>query len=355
MKSMLRLTGFHTKRMLRSIPYLLMCFIIPMAVILLFHIFSSSEDGNPEFSFSSTVVVSHSDFVNQEVSREMGEKQKNKFGQDMEKALKDLENRDINLVYEIPKNFPDQAIKAYSINGKNSDPFWEQDFMEALKKVDEQKILQAQGVDPAILDKEVKTVQLNFDRETLTNDLFFLLMMVIFYMSMTTGVTAGDLCLLHKNQVLKRSISANAQSQLVLGSVLLGYTLAGLICSSLVVLFSSFLMGMSLESFPFIMLILLCHSFFLAGLNIFLFRYVKDENMIRFWGTILPLAFISLVMVQAKLGESSFVPKLSPFYWLMEAVDTGQVFPYLLVILLMGAVLFTAGSFKMERLLAVRD
>jgi len=41
---------------------------------------------------------------------------------------------------------------------------------------------------------------------------------------------------------------------------------------------------------------------------------------------------------------------VSPFYWVFESLDTGQIFPNVLIIALYGLVLFTAGSFKVERL-----
>jgi len=60
------------------------------------------------------------------------------------------------------------------------------------------------------------------------------------------------------------------------------------------------------------------------------------------------LAFIPLFFQGP--GDFNFVQYISPYHWVFESIDTGQIFPNALVIILYGLVLFTAGSFKIERL-----
>lgn len=353
MKNYISLTLFHTKRMLTTIPYLVISVLLPLLFIIFIHFIGQREglDG----SFSRIEVVSQSSFVNEEVKPFMKEEDQKHFVEDLDLALKNLENRDTNIVYSIPENFPEDAIQVYSLNGKNTDPVWEKAFQSTLLQVQEKKVLEKHGLQAEDLSFAIEEIPLEFKSQQVATKLMVLAIMVILYMGMTAMITASDLASMRKYQVLKRSIIANSNSGVVLGSILIGYTLAGLICSSFTIIAGSLIMQTGLGGFPRLFILVLTMSFFLAGLNIFLFRYIQDINIIRVLGSFLPMLFMGLSMAGKVNPNLSFLEKFSPFYWLFDSLDTGIMIPNIPIVLLFGAILFTAGSFKLERLLSSKN
>lgn len=349
----LQLTWFHFKRIVfQSDSFLVLTFVVPLVMICgLNFVFSSDSSASLGDPFA---VVNHSDWVMENVYPQLESGQQEMFYDDADEAFRQLEQAEISLVYEIPENFPEsiELIQAYSLNGSNSDSFFEQDFTAAMIQALADSLIEAEGIIWASQTVASPTV-LNLTTPVDAR-LSMSIFMIVFFMSYACGIIASDLSKLRADQVLKRSIVTNASSPLILGSVLTAFSLYNFISAFLVIAIVSLIFSIPITQISLIISALLAFCIFTVGLTMLLFRIIKNISLIQIVGVIVTilLVFIGLGIFEGPiLGSLSY---LSPFYWLLEALDTGIIWKNIPIIVLYGLVLFTAGSFKVERMVQKR-
>lgn len=348
MLSFIRLTLFHAKRILKNMKFIGMTLIFPIVFIALFGvIFNGSDD----ITMTDLLVVNESDFVSESVISEMNQDGEI-FIDNREEAIEQLEQGKISIVYTIPKNFPEEPITAHSLNGSNRDYVFENEFTSALLTQVENQVLEEHGIPLETVDVAAPSPKVEFSSNSFTHSLYLIGIFILIYMSFGAGITSTDLQSLRSQNVLKRSISANSSSWLVLGSVLSGYTLATLVTAFLSMV-AGFIMldidfSYSLQMLP----VLFAMAVFLSGLSIFIFRYVKTQELTQIIASVAPIALLILTYVGIMVPVFDKIQLISPFYYLFKVLDTGVYLPYIPIVILMGIILFTAGSFKVEHLLA---
>lgn len=344
-----QLTWFHFKRIVfHNLGLVLISFVMPVIMISGFLFIFSSED-NPNLG-QSVVVVNHSEFVQEHIYPKLSPTYQEGFTNDMESSFEELDQAETAMVYEIPNNFPENGskIKVHSINGENNDIFFESEFQAALSEAVLENGIQEAGIN--FTPVEVSSPTVNHRFTPIDGRLVMVLFMVTFFMSYTCGLIAGDLNSLRSDGVLTRSIVTNAYSWQILGSILSAYTLYNFIAAMAIIIICSLIFSIPLTSILLIISAVLAFCIFTAGLTMVLFRLLKNEQLIQIVGIILVIALVFIGMNIIGLDELSFIQYISPFYWLFEALDTGVVLSNIPIIALYGLVLFTAGSFKVERL-----
>lgn len=345
----LRLTWFHLKRILfQNWGYLALSLGMPLVIIISFQLIMGSDSSL--MGGQESAVINHSDYVTEEVQPELDETYADYFVEDAEEAFQQLDQIEVTMVYEIPEDFPntEETIEVYSLNGTNRDPIFEAEFTTTLTEAMTDELYEEADInfDPIeVAQPEVETPLVELD-----SDLIFITFMMLFFMGYNSGFIAGDLAKMRKEGLLTRSIISNTYSWQILGSVLGAYTIFGIGSAIGVILFTSLLFSIPITNFVFILSLIVAMSIFVAGVTMILFRIFKSENLIQMLGILIMMILVFIPLFADSLGSFEFIQYLSPYYWVFDAIDLIQIFPNVLIITLYGLVLFTAGSFKIERL-----
>lgn len=347
----IQLTWFHFKRIFQSMGLVAMTFIMPLFMISGL-IFIQTPDSTASLG-ENVVVLNHSAFVEENVYPKLSETFQAGFTDDEIEVFEQLDQSEISMVYEIPAAFPEEgvSIKTHSINGENNDIFFESEFMAILSEVMTESALAEAGVSFEAIQVAQPTINQSYT--PIDGRLVLIIFMAVFFMSYSSSLIGSDLNKLRSDGVLTRSIVTNARSWQILGSVLSAYTLYNFISSILVVLIICLLFGITISQIPLIVSSILAFCIFNVGLTMVLFRLFKNEQMILIVGIVLSIMLAFMGMGVIDMTSFSFIQYLSPFYWLFESLDTGVILPNIPIIALYGLVLFTAGSFKVERLVRV--
>lgn len=347
--SVFNLAIFHAKRTMKRLDLMSLLLFFPLLFIF---IFQGGDQSQLDLIAGDYLVLNQSDFVEDRLVEELPAAVLDQFVEDSNRAFAYLEDREIAVLFYIPPAYPDQPMTAYSLNGENADPIFEAEMAAAIAASVEKETLRNWGVNPDQLYVQSPEVDLQLAQSSPNHSLTFVAMMIMFYMLMAAGVLASDLNDLRASHVLKRSIAVNSNSWLVLGSPLLGYSLATLVYSYTAMVLGAWIEGVDIvDTLPLILLIF-AMGVYVSGLTIFLFRYIRSKNIIGILTVILPILLIVLTFIEDLLPLLEGVEYLSPLYWLLDSLDTGQYTPHVPIVILMGLILFTAGSFKVERLVA---
>lgn len=345
----LRLTWFHLKRILfQNWGYLVLTLGMPLVIIIGF-LFIMGADSSL-MSGQGSAVINHSDYVSEEVKPELDPAYADYFVEEPEEAFQQLNQVEVTMVYEIPEGFPntDENIEVYSLNGTNRDPMFEAAFTTTLTETMTNGLYETANINFEPI--EVAAPEVITPLVDLDSDLIFITFMMLFFMGYNSGFIAGDLAKMRKEGLLTRSIISNTYSWQVLGSVLGAYTIYGISSSLIVILLTTLLFSVPITNIGLIISLIVSMSIFVVGVTMLLFRIFKSENLIQILGILIMMILVFIPLFADSLGSFAFIQYLSPYYWVFDAIDMIQIFPNVLIIALYGLVLFTAGSFKIERL-----
>jgi len=345
----LHLTWFHLKRIvLNSWGFLLMTLVFPLITISGFLFIMGSDSSL--MTEQANAVINHSNYVAEEIKPHLDESFQEYFVEDAEEAFRQLDQIEVSMVYEIPSGFPhtNETIQVHSIHGENRDSMFEADFLSVLTDSLLNEVYAE--ADIQFESNEVAEPKIESSFVNLNNNMSFVLFMMLFFMGYSTGFIGGDLAKMRKEELLTRSIVSNTYSWQILGSVLGAYMVYNVLSGLVIVLLSSGLFDIPITNLGLIFGLILSMALFVSGLTMLLFRIFKNETLIQMIGFLgmMILAFVPLFT--QSIETIAFLQYVSPFYWVFESLDTGQIFPNVLIIALYGLVLFTAGSFKVERL-----
>ncbi|HBY90632.1 MAG: ABC transporter permease [Ruoffia tabacinasalis] len=344
----IQLVWFHFKRICQNFGLISMSFIMPLFMVggLLF---ITTSDTNAILS-EEFVIVNDSEFVEENVYPRLSENLQANFTSDSKRAFEQLEQSELAMIYEIPVNFPEEGsrIKTRSINGENNDIFFESEFTSVLSEVMTENALNEAELDFEKIQVAEPSIKQSYT--PIDGNLVIVVFMTIFFMSYASSLVSADLNKLRSDGVLTRSIVTNARSWQILGSVLAAFSLNNFISAMLVILLICLIFGITITQLPVIIAAILAFCIFNAGFTMVLFRLFKNDQVILMVGIVLSIVFVFLGIGIIDIPGLSFFEYVSPFYWLFESLDTGAILPNIPVIALYGLVLFTAGSFKVERL-----
>ena len=344
----IQLVWFHFKRICQNFGLISISFIMPLFMVggLLF---ITTSDTNAILS-EEFVIVNDSEFVEENVYPRLSENLQANFTSDSKRAFEQLEQSELAMIYEIPVNFPEEGsrIKTRSINGENNDIFFESEFTSVLSEVMTENALNEAELDFEKIQVAEPSIKQSYT--PIDGNLVIVVFMTIFFMSYASSLVSADLNKLRSDGVLTRSIVTNARSWQILGSVLAAFSLNNFISAMLVILLICLIFGITITQLPVIIAAILAFCIFNAGFTMVLFRLFKNDQVILMVGIVLSIVFVFLGIGIIDIPGLSFFEYVSPFYWLFESLDTGAILPNIPVIALYGLVLFTAGSFKVERL-----
>lgn len=343
------LIWFHLKRILiNNWSFIIFTFGFPLVMITGF-LFVMQEDGNP-MTGQDIIVVNHSEYVENEIYPELDESHQGYFEADIDEAFAKLEQIEVPIVYEIPTTFPEEStnIHVYSLSGENRDAVFESEFLTLFLE--------------GLTNDAFETAEINFDPIEVaepewilsdidfSSDMAFVLFMILFFMGYSSGMIAGDLAKLRKEGLLTRSVVSNSYSWQILGSILAAYSIYGVLSGLAIITLMQVIFNIQISNYLLIVGLMISMSVFVAGLTMVLFRIFKNETVIQILGIMLIIGLVFIPLFVELFPSIEFIQYVSPYYWVFDSIDTGQIMPNIFVIILYGLVLFTAGSFKIEKL-----
>ncbi|UUX34734.1 ABC transporter permease [Fundicoccus culcitae] len=347
----LQLTWFHFKRIVfQNLGLFVFSFVFPLLLIIgvIFMIFSSSTS-NVE---SSLLIVNESEFVTEAILPHLSANYQASVTEDAETAFEQLAQAEVSMVYAIPADFPQEgSVDVYSISGENTDSIFETEFITIFNEQMQQATLARFNLDFVPIEvAEPAIIQIDASMDP---RLFLTIFLSVLFMTYTSGFIASDLNKLRNDSVLTRSVISNALSWQILGSILSAYAVYNMLSNLLILLVVSAIYRIQITHIPMIISIFLSFNIYTLGLTMLLFRIFKSEAILSMSSILLMVVLMFIGMPMVDLGPLSFIQYLSPFYWMIESLDTGMILPNLAIVALYGLVFFTAGSFKVERLVKV--
>ncbi len=191
------------------------------------------------------------------------------------------------------------------------------------------------------------------DNERLIDSNYFMaILMIMIFIMMNSNQLITELLNLKKNNVLKRMITTPNTDFFHIFSIITANLIIMIVLNILAITISSVFMNFTISSYPILIAMISCMCFVSISLSLAVFRLVKYQifastiPIIVSVGSAFMVMFYELKRFEIPIAE--FIGKLSPYYWGIEILDKNSMFPGVFVLLLMGFVFLTAGSFKLR-------
>ncbi len=164
-----------------------------------------------------------------------------------------------------------------------------------------------------------------------------------------------DLVNQRKNKVLRRGLATPTSGRSVLGANLLGSWLLQYLTSVLTLLIISIFTPFSARNIGIYLLMFALLCFYSICIQILYLRIFKNPQLSAFFGMMIAVFLMFLAMLEDMKDLLSDVPDLlfkaaylSPFYWILQAFQTGNLLLPAAILFLLGAACFFAGSFQVR-------
>ncbi len=191
--------------------------------------------------------------------------------------------------------------------------------------------------------------------ETLSNFEITTIILISFSVLYGSAFMSADLVSQRKTKVLRRGLATPTSGTTVLGANLLGSWFLQYLTAIGAILIISLFQPISTRTLliSLIMFALLC--FYSVCIQIFYLRIFKNPQLAMFIGMMVSMVLMFLAMLEDMKDLLTGVPEilftaayLSPMYWLIEAFTGQSLLLPILVLFLLGAAFFVAGSFKVR-------
>ncbi len=344
MKVFLNMTLFHLKRILKDPKILLMVAAPLVMVFFMMMIFESNQN----VETGKFGIENHSKYFEKEIYPLLDEAYQIPLDSSAETLQDELLNKHLDIVYVIPKNFEKQPkIIAKSLDGKLENQYLENQIKQVMLK--KQKAALLKDYDIQLETINVPDPQVKSETKLLSSSIMISMFMIVYFMYLNSAMFSLDLFKMRKNNVLRRSIVSKSPRNAIFGSVLSAYGIILLMMSLITLVIIAVTLKVELNNILLIMALLIANIVFIMGEVVFLFRIIKEEQVLQSVSMALGMA---IVLIPVFTMDTSFekLAMISPFYWTMEALDYQVFWPNGIIIILMGLILFTAGSLNLEQL-----
>ena len=179
--------------------------------------------------------------------------------------------------------------------------------------------------------------------------------MIFYFMLLDSSLIIDNILKLKAAKVLRRSIVTPNSDRQILGGIFIASFLIQGMLSSLAFVIVNAVVSFNNVNIPLSFLVIMLCSLVCTSIVIAATRWLKNPVIARFAVMIFAIVAMGLALVGLNLMDISNVPEIitkltliSPFYWLIQIADEGQILVGITVIILTSAVFFTAGSFKLR-------
>lgn len=343
MKEYLYLTYFHLKRFFKSPKYLIFI-ILPVVTVAIMAFVMGTNDKQGSASFA---IESQSPYFDNQIYPNLI--QAHQIGIDAFAENEDrLKNKDITLIYQIPEDFEQTGqVIAKSLSGKTEDQYFQEDVRRQWLAAKKQAVFKKYGlVEQAVKAPEIIQIE---DQTNLSLMMMLILFMIFYFMYMNSGVMSTDLLNMKVSQVLKRSLVSKSSNWTILGSLLTAYGFMLLVVNLLTIVVLAQVFKVDLANLTLITAFLLANIVFVLGFVMVTFRLFKSPQILQAVSMGSGISFTILPQIFKDVGLENLA-MFSPFYWITRGLEYSAFWPNGFIVILMGLVLFTAGSMKLENL-----
>jgi ABC-2 type transport system permease protein len=349
---LIRLIIINLRRILKNPSLILMTFLLPM--IVLYGIVGRNSDDNSLGKLGildkssekySKVII---DYLSEKYDIELLEGS-------IEDSYNALRDKKIAVTYVFDENFDTTIesgnvpkVKGYSVESGMGSVIAEKIITDNINKLLEENI------NTGLSTNSVEAVIVN-NNESSNESFYMTVLMICYFMMIGGSLITDDIIKLRTQKVLKRTISTGNSDKTILGSLYLSSFIIQSIISSITLIVSVKLY--KVENYNLgqgVLTIILC-SLVTTAIIVAATRWLKNQTIASLAVVIFGLLSFGLGTVGNILDEFTNIPEfmvylsvISPFSWLGKIVNDGQIFAPSIVIILMSAVFFTAGSFRLR-------
>lgn len=336
---------FHLKRILKN-PKLLLLIIFPVVTVSFMAFLMASRSNQSTGDF---VIDSQSEYFNQKVYPKLLKEHQQALV-NSENQLVALEQKEISIIYQIPQDFESTGrIIAQSLEGDVEDQYFQEDVHKQWYQQRQDDLYQTFGLSQN--RQQAPEIKVQEERAAFSVMMLMILFMIFYFMYLNASILSGDLLKMKLSQVLKRSIVSEASNWMIMASLLLTYGFLLLVANLVSIFALTQIFQVEMNNLGLMIALLAANIIFVLGYIMALFRVFKSVEVLQSICVVIGIAFVFLPMFADQFGME-YLGVISPFYWVLKGLEYSTFWPYGWIIILMGLVLFTAGSIKLEQLVA---
>ncbi|MEF9992599.1 MAG: ABC transporter permease [Romboutsia sp.] len=349
--NLIRLTLSNLKRYLKTPGITLTLILMPSILIFMVTSFSPGSEESI-YTPSIAIVCNRDGKYEKELLKELN-------AQDMvydftmeNKALDKLKNNDISSVFVLNNSFSSDidnlirpSIKEYKTQDGGGSIWAEskiENFITNSLKF---------NFDPS-LNSKIITTKVTENKSLVTGNAMVSVLLISYCMYINASYLGKDLLDLRSSNVLRRMISTKNKDFELIFSIFFALFLIQALTYSFILVFLNLLFNFNFTSSS--IMLVVANSFVSTGLIIASARLFKTEiamTLVSIVYSILSM-ILSLPLVITSLSEDfaflNNIAKLTPIYWTLESLNTGNILLPLISLILIGLVFVTAGSFKLR-------
>lgn len=362
--NLIQLIIVNIKRMLKDPSKIGFMLIMPVAVIFFVQFLDGSDAHQSSSSSNVTVAYNSEDEGNLwETIYQSPSKSQWIFKNEKHKALELLENNEVAVVYNIPKDFTEKInnyekpiIEAYKREEGNITIPLEMEINNKINKFIKEKLLLDKGIISDRDDLYILETETLFERnkKVINGDLHMVTMMLIYFIILGASPIVTELMEFKKKNIISRSITTPNKSSVILGSLALSLLAFQVLGNILVALLGSQVIGYTIVNLPIILINIILASLFSITLSLAMARIFNNEGSASLITALVAMITLFLSMF-AQDGIYQNVPefvrhlgKFTPQYWIFDSLEKSVLFPNIFIVLLIILALFTAGSYKLK-------
>lgn len=348
---LIRLTIINMKRNIKNPLMLLMSLVMPIIVLFgMFSPYSSSSHSRIGIINNDTSKYS-SDLV-----EKLEEKYKiEHFEGKVEDSFDNLRDNKVGAIYVIESDFEKllkqgeaPEVKCYKVEDTKGTIM-----VDDIINSHVNSILQ-EGVNKGLSDNYVETM-IKDDGIDDKNDYIIVLMMISYFMMIGGSIITEDIIRLKTQKVLKRTIATGNSDKEILGGLFLSIFILQAFLSSLAFVISTKFLNVGNYDVGNAIYVLTLSSLISTSVVVVVTRWVKNSTLANLATVVFGLITFGIAMLGMAMNAFENIPGIitklslvSPFYWLIEIAMNGKILVPTIIIILMSAVFFTAGSFKLR-------
>lgn len=349
---LIRLTIMNLRRILKNPTLFLMTFLLPMIVLYGVVGRNSSDNSLGKLGILDRSSEQYSKVIIDDLSEKYDIELLEGSIEDSYDALRD---KKIAVIYVFDENFDTTIdsgnmpkVKGYSVESGMGSVIAEKIITDNINR------LLAENINTGLSTNSVEAVIVN-KHEKNNSSFYMTVLMICYFMMIGSFVLTDDIIKLKTQKVLKRTIATGNSDKTILGSLYLSSFIIQSIISSMTLITSIKLY--KVENYNLgqgVLAIILC-SLITTAIILAATRWLKNQTIASLAVVIFGLLSFGLGIVGNIINEFKNVPEvivylsvISPFSWLGKIVTDGQIVAPIIVIILMSAVFFTAGSFRLR-------
>jgi ABC-2 type transport system permease protein len=362
MVKILRLSFINFKMSIKDIGTLIIMFIVPLVVILGTNLMASK--GGYTVDSNIAIDVKDKGVYGEEILKEMSISE-NIFYDAEDKALELLERNEVVAVYQIPEDFTEKikngekpGIQSFKREEGNTTLAFELNLEDEINERIRDEILLKNGIigdRSELLNYRTRTKVINLNENKVDSKFALAMMMIIYFILLSSSSMGEKMVGMKKQNILSRAMSTANTGYEILGSLCLSILVLQVTINLAILFIVKIMIGFTISNFHIALANIILASLFSITFTMFLTRVFESQGVVSLGAVLFSIASIFLSIITLEPDVFPKVPfviknlgKLTPIYWLMDSVETLNLFPNAIIVLLMIIALFSAGNYKLK-------